>query len=119
MRFLNNGKLCINGFSIPENSMELYSQPMKWLKDLKKTDPIPIELDLKFDFLDSSSTRSVADMLKILNELRNKNFDHITVNWFYERYDNDMKETGEDLNSITKGKVEFNIIEKKIDDLEY
>lgn len=76
---------------------------------------MPIQLDLKFEFLDSSSVRSVTEMVKILNQLSKNNFAKVQVNWFYE--DEDMKETGADLSTVSD--VEFNIIQKDIDDMEY
>lgn len=115
MCFLANGKLRISGFSLPENSYDLYSKPLNWLRDLKTSDPVPIELDLKFDYLDSSSVRSVADMVKILNNLRDHRFENVRVNWFYERDDDDMKETGADMSQLAK--VEFKLIPMDIDDL--
>lgn len=112
--FQANGKLRIVGFSIPENTLDVYAQPLDWLRALKKTDPMPIELDLKFDFLDSSSIRSVADMVKILNSLGEHK---VKVNWFYEKEDEDMREMGDDLSNLSK--VEFNLIEMDVDDLNY
>lgn len=76
---------------------------------------MPIQLDFKFDFLDSSSVRSVTDMVKILNTLSKNNQNKVQVNWFYE--DDDMRETGDDLSSVAD--VEFNVIQKDINDLEY
>lgn len=116
-RFQTNGKLQIVGFSIPENTLEVYSAPLTWLRDLRESSPVPIELDLKFDFLDSSSVRSVADMVKILNSLPENQFDHVKVNWFYEKEDEDMKEMGSDLSTLSK--VEFNVIEMDVDDLDF
>lgn len=107
----------ISGFSIPENTLEVYTKPLDWLKDLGLTSPIPIQLDLKFDFLDSSSVRSVTDMLKILNTLPEKDFNKVQVNWFYEKEDDDMRETGTDLSAVAE--IEFNVIQTDIDDLEY
>jgi hypothetical protein len=115
IKFLTNGKLCISGFSIPENSLDVYTQPLNWLQNLKSSDPMPIQLDFKFDFLDSSSVRSVTDMVKILNTLSKNNQNKVQVNWFYE--DDDMRETGDDLSSVAD--VEFNVIQKDINDLEY
>ena len=107
----------ISGFSIPENTLDVYTKPLDWLKDLGLTSPIPIQLDLKFDFLDSSSVRSVTDMLKILNSLPKRDFNTVQVNWFYEKEDEDMRETGADLSTVAE--IEFNVIQTDIDDLEY
>lgn len=117
IRFQTNGKLQIVGFSIPENTLEVYSAPLTWLRDLKESGPVPVELDLKFDFLDSSSVKSVADMMKILNSLSEKQFSSVKVNWFYEKEDDDMKEMGTDLSTLSK--VEFNVIEMDVDDLDF
>lgn len=79
---------------------------------------MPIELDLRFDFLDSSSVRSVADMMKILNGLTENKFPAVRVNWYYEKEDEDMREIGGDLSTLAH-EFEFNVIETDINDLDY
>lgn len=56
-------------------------------------------------------------MLKILNTLPKRDFNTVQVNWFYEKEDEDMRETGADLSTVAE--IEFNVIQTDIDDLEY
>lgn len=85
----------IEGKSIPEDSADFYSVAFKWLKEyFKEPNPETI-LDIKLNYYNSSSAREIANLLKYLDEMYQKDI-NIKVNWIYNPDDEIMKENGED-----------------------
>ena len=113
IKFNASGELSIVGVSSVENTIENYSAAMAWLKDFIKLTPRPVTLDLKFIFLDTSSTRSIVDLIKLINTFPEKGFS-VVINWYYESEDEDHLEVGEGLKSTSL--VPFNLIEVESDD---
>jgi len=113
--FRANGQLSIKGISLLENSYEVYSEAITWLKELREQPLVEIKLSLKFVYVDTSSMRSLVDMIKMLNEFGDVGF-MVSIDWFYEEEDHDHLDTGEALQSIAK--VPFNLLTIDIDDYE-
>ena len=61
-----------------------------------------------FEYFNTSSSKCLFDILKRLAQFKNQGMD-VRVNWFYEEYDEDMKETGEDYEDVLN--LSFNYIE--------
>lgn len=62
-----------------------------------------------FEYFNTSSSKCVFDILKKL-ALYKSSGANVVINWIYEKYDEDMKETGEDYENILG--VSFNHIQK-------
>ena len=114
IQFLCSGQLSIKGLSLLENSYEMYLQAIDWLKKIGEDEPIELMLDLKLEYLDTSSVRSIVDIVKLLNGFKAKGF-KVIINWYYEKDDDDFYEIGEAMQHVSKS--EFNLIEKEIEDL--
>jgi len=110
INFLSSGHLSITGLSLLENSYELYIQAVNWLKEFGQGELKEITLDLKLEYLDTSSVRSVVDIVKLLNTFKEKGI-NIKINWYYEKDDDDFYEIGEAMQYVSKS--EFNLIEKE------
>ena len=103
-----DGYLLFQGRSIPENTFEFYNPINAWLDDYCK-DPNPsTQLDVRLEYFNTSSSKCLLDLFKKLESLLRDNH-QITVNWFFEKEDDDMKEAGEDYKAIVN--VPFQIIE--------
>lgn len=65
--FYREGTVFIEGESYPENSFEIYTPVVRWLRALvdEKKD---IRIDINISYMNSSSTKCVLDMLDILDE---------------------------------------------------
>ncbi len=101
IQFLASGRLSINGLSLLENSYEMYLKAIDWLKKFGDSEPTEIILDLKLEYLDTSSVRSIVDIVKLLNGYKEKGF-VISINWYYEKDDEDFFEIGEALQHVSK-----------------
>lgn len=87
--FLNKGELKITGRSLPEDVHKFYDPLIEWVKRLE-TDKVKI--DLKLEYLNTSSTKKVLNLLIALDE--NPNLKHIDINWYYEFDDLEMEDLG-------------------------
>ena len=103
--FKISGELIITGRSLPEDVHRFYDPVVDWVEELECENLI---LDLKLEYLNTSSTKKILTLLLTINE--NLKIKNITVNWYYESDDMEMEDLGliyeED---VTRAK--FNFIE--------
>jgi hypothetical protein len=74
------------------------------IKQEQKKDPVIF--DLNFDYFNSSSGKLILDICKVLAALRAKGIE-ISVNWFYEKGDEDMLEVGKEMSNIVRFPFEY------------
>ncbi len=101
------GILVLKGASYPDNSVEFYEPTFKWTKEYIFKTRKPIQVDLKLQYIDTSSTKCIFDLLEILETYLEKGGE-IRINWYYEEDDDDMFETGEEFAEDTD--LTFNMI---------
>ncbi|MBN1969842.1 MAG: DUF1987 domain-containing protein [Candidatus Delongbacteria bacterium] len=89
------GVMELKGSSYPDNTIEFFDPIYTWLKEYIFKVRGPVELNLNLQYIDTSSTKCIFDLLEIL-ETYHKKDGKILVSWFYEKNDEDMKETGEE-----------------------
>jgi hypothetical protein len=95
-----NGQFLIGGKSIPENAVEFYKPVNEWLDAFAQTNHPPIQVDLKLEYFNTSSSKCLLDVFKRLENLNQRN--KVTLNWYYDEEDEDMLEVGEDYQAILK-----------------
>lgn len=96
----------MNGFSSPENVIEVYSEILNWV------DKFGEDINLcEFDFLyiNTISKKMIFEILERIAE-RYKNGQDINVKWYYDINDIDMKELGEEFSEFTE--ISFDFIAK-------
>lgn len=93
------GLLKISGRSIPDDTFKVYNPIIEWLNQYSVQPNKTTTLDIRFEFINTSSSKFVFEILKKLEKLSNAGND-VTINWYYEEDDEDMMETGEDFQSI-------------------
>lgn len=109
VNFNTNGVFIIKGISTPDNVQKFYQPVFNWLNDFKLTKPLEIILTLEIDYLNTSSTRIMVELLNLLNTFKQLNT-KISIHWLYEDGDDDMLELGEDLKISSKSEIEFKAI---------
>jgi len=109
------GKIEIIGRSNPENSTKFYKPLIDWLDKYVDSDIGNIKITIDLEHYNTSSSKSLMDVLKRLKKL-NKCSRDVSVNWYYEEDDEEMLEAAETYESMTD--MEFNIIKKPVHDLE-
>jgi hypothetical protein len=87
----------ISGESYPVNPIKFYEPVFKWSNEilLFKNE---ISLIFKFDYLNTTSSKILMDILDISNDFHKKG-KKITINWFYKKNDEDMLEMGQEFES--------------------
>ena len=102
--FLKKGELKIIGRSIPEDVHKFYNPLIDWAK---KLDAKKVKLDLKLEYLNTSSTKKILSLLVAIDE--NEKIKKIDVNWYYESDDMEMEELGS-IYEVELKKAKFNYI---------
>jgi hypothetical protein len=91
----DNSVFLIEGPSYPEDPFELYGIVIQWLKHNGHFTK-PMNCEFKFKVLNSASRKMIVEILLLLEKTAKRN-SNIFVKWYYDEYDEDMKEAGEDL----------------------
>lgn len=103
--FLEKGELKISGRSLPEDVHKFYDPLINWVKNLVTT---KVKLDLKLEYLNTSSTKKLLNLLIALDD--NQFVNEIVVNWYYEFDDLEMEDLGEIYQDEMK-RIKFHFIE--------
>ncbi|MGD1891330.1 MAG: DUF1987 domain-containing protein [Cyclobacteriaceae bacterium] len=98
---LEMGNFEIKGRSIPENSIDFYSQVMNWLDEYEKKPNEETKLSVKLEYFNTSSSKCLIDIFRRLEKLHGHRT-NVEVHWYYEEEDEDMKESGEDFRDLVK-----------------
>ncbi len=110
------GVLSLSGYSRPENVRDFYTPIISWLEDFKKeiTEKIslgkpinPMEFQFKLIYFNSSSAKFLYDIVILLNEIQKYNVP-LSINWYYDKEDSELREAGEELSELSQ--VKFNFI---------
>ena len=88
--FNSNGTLLMSGRSMPEDVRKFYFPLLDWVVNVEMD---AIHLDLKFEYLNTSSSKELLELLKCLDS--NYKVKEVTINWYYEFDDFDILELGE------------------------
>jgi hypothetical protein len=102
----NTGVFEMKGKSIPENSVLFYKGVYEWMDKYFETPAKTTTLNVSFDYFNTSSAKCIVDMFKKLEAFGKKGHE-VAINWMYNEADDDMKEAGEDYQSIIK--IPFNL----------
>ena len=103
-----NGVLTIAGKSIAEDSQEFYRPLIEALKEYKIKPCLQTTVNLKLVYFNTSSSKSILDVLRLLESLKSDS--EVTINWYYEKEDEDMLEVGEDYSEIVN--IPFSMVEE-------
>lgn len=87
--FSQKGKIEITGRSLPEDVHKFYDPLIEWVKKLTVE---KVNVDLKLEYLNTSSTKKLLNLLISLDE--NTNVNEINVRWYYEFDDLEMEDLG-------------------------
>ena len=95
------------GNSLPEAVTSFYNPIMEWIDDYMANPNQKTELDLSFDYYNTSSSKMILKILEKFREIHRKGYT-VVVNWHYMEDDEDMVEAGEDYAEHLK--LPFNFI---------
>lgn len=97
--------------SRPENVKTFFPQIYKWIEEYesylyfianKQHEKITINCNFKLDYFNSSSAKSLLQVMEMLHKISEKiKNSTLVINWYYLSDDEDMKHTGEELKKLT------------------
>ena len=90
-----SGECEISGESYMEDTYNFYLPVLKWLDNFFTEVNKPVTFNFKLTYFNTSSSRSILEILEKLKEYKDNGGD-VTVNWFYDEEDPDMKDEVED-----------------------
>ncbi|MGB9746639.1 MAG: DUF1987 domain-containing protein [Bacteroidales bacterium] len=91
---LQRGLIEISGRSIPEDPVAFYKPVMEWLNTYVENLPEFTQINLQFEYINTSSSKALHNILKTLNDKCDESH-KMEINWFYEEGDDDMFELGQ------------------------
>lgn len=103
----DENRFVISGKSAPEDVRGLYYPVIEWMEEfageLRKghtyTDKTPLLLKLDLEYFNSSSAKFLFDIFAQLRELNDEGVP-VSVEWYYDEEDIDLREAGEDLSLL-------------------
>ncbi|MCS6821493.1 MAG: DUF1987 domain-containing protein [Microscillaceae bacterium] len=91
----------IKGVSIPEDTEHFYSSILEKLEDYARNLPTDkTQMNFKFIYINTSTSAVVAKIIKLLESINSVSHP-VTVRWYYEEGDEDMRDLGYDFSTFT------------------
>lgn len=88
----STGKLLISGESYPENSSEFFKPVFNWLNNFMEMKR-DIEFSFKLTYFNTSSSKSILDIIELL-ENYHLSGGKVILNWYFEEEDDDIEDSG-------------------------
>ena len=101
------GRILIAGISIPEDPHEFYHPVESELDNYLENPAAETSLDFQLEYFNTSSTMVIRNIIRKLANSASKT--NLKVNWFYEEYDEDMKEAGDEF-KLLFNELNFDIV---------
>ena len=96
----------IEGPSYPEDSYDVYSVVIDWIRKLDGNLKSKLNCDFNFKVLSSASHKMIYEIFIGLENLHKKS-NNVVVNWYYLKFDEDMFEIGEDFSDTVDVPFKF------------
>jgi hypothetical protein len=90
IKFGTDGRLLMEGRSLPENVAKFYQPLIEWAAMLTAE---VVKMDINLEYINSASAKKILELLKVLDA--NNNIKDFIVIWHYEKDDEDVLENGQ------------------------
>ncbi len=109
----SNNTLFIKGRSIPENAIKCYEPVLKWLLEYIGTKKSNNELiiSIYLDYFNTSTAKYFVQLFKVLENTKEQR--NVYVNWFYDKDDDDLKESILEYRTFTSIPIKFQEVDKE------
>ena len=85
----------LTGRSFVQNSVVFYDPILKWFSDYFQAPNSTTKIELKFDYINSSSQKRLIEIILKIQQLT-KDLNSVNVVWYYKSDDEDMLEKGQE-----------------------
>jgi hypothetical protein len=96
------GILSFSGESYHEYTLEFFEPIFEWLKQYTAEGGKTIELNFRMTYFNTSSSRRFLEIMNLLHNYQSSKAGKVTVNWYYQKEDVDMQESGEEYRDDVK-----------------
>ncbi|MDW7694831.1 DUF1987 domain-containing protein [Flammeovirgaceae bacterium SG7u.111] len=97
----------LSGESYLEDTWQFYEKLINWLKTYTSAGTLPIEFKIKLAYYNTSSSKSIVDILKLLKNYQETGAP-VNVKWYYLEDDEDSLMDAEDM--IADTGIEMDLI---------
>ena len=104
---VETGIVEMNGTSYPEDAFEFFEPICLWVESYIKEEKTPLMLNLKIDYMNSSSTKCMFDIMELFENFHGSG-GNASINWYFKENDKDIEETGFEFKEDMD--VPFNVI---------
>ena len=91
--------LFIRGNSIPENSDGFFQPLHDWVEEFKKVHEGPVKLRVFMTYFNTATIRHIIGLMKRLIQHYGPK---LTIEWAYEKGDEEIRDRGQDLSEVVK-----------------
>ena len=102
----NEGIFHIFGQTYPEDVNEVFKPIFEWLSDFEPERGKQYIVKINMKYYNTASSRKLFDLLRTFNELYRNNY-LFTVQWCYNKEDEDILESGQNFDDLTEMPFEF------------
>jgi hypothetical protein len=93
------GKIELTGISVPEDSFELFSPLTNWMNEYEKNPAENTDVVIRLDYFNTSTAHVLLKVFRVVEALYKKGR-KVRIQWFYEKDDPEMEESGEDYRAL-------------------
>lgn len=90
------GVLEISGESYHEYTIEFFQPIFEWLNTYLEQEGRTLVFNFRMTYFNTSSSRRFLEIFDLLEDYSKSKNGNVTVNWYYEKDDVDMLESGEE-----------------------
>jgi hypothetical protein len=101
----------IKGRSIPENSVAFYEPVISWIEEYRKEPNQNTRLVVRLEYFNTASSKCLIELLRKLETIHLGGH-AVEMEWYYEKQDEDMRESGEDFKEILKIPIQMIALEE-------
>jgi SiaC family regulatory phosphoprotein len=98
----------ISGRSLPEDVVTFYKPTLDWLNAYAASPNADSKFDIKLEYFNTASSKLLLDILMVLDGIAEDKGVKITVNWHFDKEDDDMQEAGEEYSELVS--IPFTLI---------
>lgn len=89
------GEIWIEGESYHEYTLEVFKPVFEWIDKYTSTPGKKLSINFKLLYFNTSSARIFLDIMSRLETYHHKHNGTVVINWYYEKTDIDMLDSGE------------------------
>ena len=105
----DSGRLLVEGRSFMEDTAPFHQAIISWLRNYFQEPQKSTVLELEIDYLNTSSTKMLIDILFELNKFYIFG-NEVTVVWRYYQQDEDMEDLGHELEEMVDIPFQFGVL---------